>query len=113
MDSRTAFVGATRRAALPALCIMAAVYFIGHAIAGPTGVLSWREYRAEKQQLELQVAQRRETRAALDRQLQLLDPAHVDRDLADEMVRRDLNVVQPDEVIVPLGPDPAEARSRG
>ncbi len=98
---------AVRRAALPALCILAAAYFVSHAIGAPTGVLAWREYRDEKLALQAEVARRAETRAALDRQLKLLDPRKVDRDLADEMVRRNLNVVQPDEVIVPLDPEPA------
>jgi cell division protein FtsB len=35
----------------------------------------------------------------------LLDPRHVDPDLADELVRRNLDLVKPDEVVVPLPPD--------
>jgi cell division protein FtsB len=115
MEMRTAFAPAIsqamRRAALPALCILLIGYFLGHAIAGPSGVLAWRDYRTEKHALQAQVAQRQETHAALDRQLQLLDPRKVDRDLADEMVRRNLNVVQPDEVIVPLDAEPATPAS--
>jgi cell division protein FtsB len=38
----------------------------------------------------------------LQRRLVLLDPRHVDPDLADELVRRNLDLVKPDEVIVPL-----------
>jgi len=32
----------------------------------------------------------------------LLDPRRVDPDLADELVRRDLGVARPDELVVPL-----------
>jgi cell division protein FtsB len=55
--------------------------------------------------LAAEVAARAEEKAALQRQVELLDPAGVDPDLADELVRRNLNVVKPDEVIVPLEPE--------
>jgi cell division protein FtsB len=32
----------------------------------------------------------------------LLDPRKADPDMADELVRKDLGLVRPDEVIVPL-----------
>ena len=32
----------------------------------------------------------------------LLDPRKADPDMADELVRRDLGLVRPDEVIIPL-----------
>jgi cell division protein FtsB len=32
----------------------------------------------------------------------LLDPKKADPDMADELVRRDLGLVRPDEVIIPL-----------
>ena len=41
-------------------------------------------------------------RAVLQNRVELLDPKHVDPDMVDELVRKELNVVHPDEVIVPL-----------
>ena len=32
----------------------------------------------------------------------LLDPDHANPDMVDEMTRKELNVVRPDEVVVPL-----------
>jgi len=99
-----------RRAIIPAICLLLIFYFVSHAVTGPTGVLAWRGYGSEKQALAAEVAARSQEKAMLERQVQLLDPAGVDPDLADEMVRRNLNMVKEDEVIVPL-PELAEAAS--
>ena len=41
-------------------------------------------------------------RAQLRHRSELLDPRKADPDMADELVRKDLGLVRPDEVIVPL-----------
>ena len=91
-----------RRAMLPAACIAVIGYFAFHAVSGPTGVLAWRDYRAEHAAVAQQAERTAATKAALSQQVALLDPAHVDPDLADELVRRNLGVVRPDEVVVDL-----------
>ena len=95
------------RAALPAVCLTVGGYFAFHATNGPTGYLAWREYKAQRSKLELAVRDAHEQQAALQQRLVLLDPRHVDPDLADELVRRNLDLVKPDEVIVPLPPEAA------
>ena len=50
-----------------------------------------RSLRSSKQQ-----------RAQLRHRSDLLDPRKADPDMADELVRKDLGLVRPDEVIVPL-----------
>jgi len=102
MENRNILLGYLRRAALPAVCILLIGYFVSHAIGGPTGVIAWKGYKAERIALEKQATATAETKVAIDRQVKLLDPHKVDPDLADEMVRRNFNVVKPDEVIVPL-----------
>jgi cell division protein FtsB len=92
------------RAALPAACMAVASYFAFHAVSGPTGYVAWREYKGQRARLERAVQTSEEQQAALQRRLVLLDPRHVDPDLADELVRRNLDLVKPDEVIVPLPP---------
>jgi cell division protein FtsB len=91
-----------RRSALPAGCIGMMIYFAYFAISGPTGVLAWRDYRAQRAVVAAQLAQGVETKVALARQVELLDLQHIDPDLADELVRKNLNVVRPDEVILTL-----------
>ncbi len=90
------------RAVLPLICLLLVGWFVGHAIIGPTGLIAGKQYTAERQALERQVAANRETKAALSQRVKLLSPGGVDLDLADELAHRDLNVVKPDEVIVKL-----------
>ncbi len=40
--------------------------------------------------------------AALENRQRLLNPQRVDPDLSEELIRRDLNMLHPDEIIVPL-----------
>ena len=91
-----------RRSALPAACIGMMIYFAYFAVSGPTGILAWREYRTQRAVVAAQVAQGVETKAALARQVELLDPQHVDPDLADELVRKNLGVVREDEFVLPV-----------
>jgi cell division protein FtsB len=97
------------RAALPAVCVAVASYFSFHAVSGPTGYVAWREYKVQRSKLQQAVQTSEEQQAALQRRLVLLDPRHVDPDLADELVRRNLDLVKPDEVIVPLPQQTAPA----
>lgn len=95
-----------RRAALPALCLLVAGYFGMHALAGPAGLMALEEIRADQHRLEKAHAELAERRSLLERDIALLDPEGADPDFADELVRRHLGVIRPDEVIVPFGPPP-------
>lgn len=102
MENRASLAAYLRRAILPTICILLIGYFVSHAITGPTGVIAWKDYKGQRAELEKQAIQSAEAKAAIERQVKLLDPRKVDPDLADELVRKNLNVVKPDEVIVPL-----------
>lgn len=97
-----------KRAALPALCLLVSGYFAQHALSGSTGIGALRAYEKQRARLDVAVKTSEEQKRALQRRLQLLDPAGIDPDLAEELVRRDLDLLRPDEIIVPL-PDPAPA----
>ena len=103
-----------RRAAWPALGSLIIVYFLGAAVAGENGVFAWGDYRRVKAERSAQLGQLEEERARLAHRSQLLDPRNADPDLAEELVRRELGLVRPDEVIIPLDGDttarPAAAR---
>jgi cell division protein FtsB len=94
--------GLIRRAALPALGLVVVGTFAGHAIAGPNGLLAWGGYHRDLQQREIELASLEAERDRLRHRSALLDPKKADPDLADEMVRKDLGLVRPDEVILPL-----------
>ena len=91
-----------RRAAFPALALIVVGTFAGHAIAGPNGILAWGSYHRALQQRQAELAQIEREHAALKHRSDLLDPRKADPDMADELVRKDLGLVRPDEVIVPL-----------
>ena len=90
------------RALLPVACFLVAGYFASHALLGATGVLARDEIRQEKAALSEARHGLEARQAELKRNIALLDPQGVDPDFADELVRRHLGVVRPDEVIVPL-----------
>lgn len=91
-----------RRSAAPALAMIVVGTFAGHAIAGPNGILAWGGYHRALEQRQAELAQLQQQRAELKHRAQLLDPNKADPDMADELVRKRLGLVRPDEVIVPL-----------
>lgn len=92
-----------RRAALPAVAFLIIANFAGYAVVGDNGVMSWGEYRRQKAERTVVLAALEAEQARLAHRAQLLDPRHVDADLADELIRGNLGLVRPDEVIVPTG----------
>src|SRR3954469_9972642 len=91
-----------RRAAIPALALIVVGTFAGHAIAGPNGILAWGGYHRALKDREAELVRLDQERAQLRHRSALLDPRKADPDMADELVRKDLGLVRPDEVIVPL-----------
>ena len=91
-----------RRVAMPALAVIVVGTFAGHAIAGPNGILAWGSYHRALGQRQAELAQIEQQRAQLRHRSALLDPRKADPDMADELVRKDLGLVRPDEVIIPL-----------
>jgi cell division protein FtsB len=86
----------------PAVAILLLLLFAGYAILGPSGILAWSDYsrQLKDRRAELKIVQAQ--RAALANRVRLLDPRHADPDLVDELLRKQLNVTHPDEVVVPL-----------
>ena len=91
-----------KRAALPALAILIIANFLGYAIMGANGILSWGDYRRQKAERLVQLAELNAEKVRLAHRASLLDPQRADPDLVDEMLHRDLGLVRPDEVIIPL-----------
>ena len=91
-----------RRSAMPALALLVVGTFAGHAIAGPNGLLAWGGYHRALKERQAELAALEEQKAQLKHHSALLDPRKADPDMADELVRKDLGLVRPDEVIVTL-----------
>jgi cell division protein FtsB len=95
-------IGLIRRMFWPALALLVVGNFAGYAIAGPNGLLAWGGYHRNLNERKAELAKLQEQKAELRHRAKLLDPNKADPDMADELVRRDLGLVRPDEVIVPL-----------
>ena len=91
-----------KRAALPALAVLIIANFVGYAVAGSNGILSWGDYRRAKAERTIELAHLTEEKTRLAHRAELLDPSKADPDLADEMIRSELGLVRPDEVIIPI-----------
>ena len=95
-------LGLIRRSAAPALALIIVGTFAGHAIAGPNGVLAWGGYHRALGERQAELKRIEQERTQLRHRSALLDPRKADPDMADELVRKDLGLVRPDEVIIPL-----------
>lgn len=102
MGNRSRSLSLIRRSAAPALALIVVGTFAAHAIAGPNGVLAWGGYHRALIQRQAELAQLNQQRQELKHRAALLDPRHADPDLAEEMTRKNLGLIRPDEVIVPL-----------
>ena len=105
-------VSLLRRAALPALAFLIIANFLGYAVVGDNGVLSWGDYRRQKAERQVVLARLEAERARLEHRADLLDPRNADPDLVEEMVRSQMGLVRPDEVIVPLDEAPPAPQRR-
>ena len=72
----------------------------GLALAGPYGLLAWGENNALLKQRQDRIATLEAERAELSNLVTQLDP-----DLAAELIRRNLNVIHPDEYVIELKPE--------
>ncbi|MGN6496023.1 MAG: FtsB family cell division protein [Tsuneonella sp.] len=89
----------TQGGALMALLIIGAL-----AIAGPSGLLAWSENLRLLDKRQAQIAKLSHDRNELKQLVDGLDPNHADPDLVGELIRENLNVVHPDEVVISLEP---------
>jgi cell division protein FtsB len=102
MGKGNRITGMIKRAALPALALIVVGTFAGHAIAGPNGIMAWGGYHRALKERQAELAEIEQERARLKHHSRLLDPNKADPDMADELVRKDLGLVRPDEVIIPI-----------
>lgn len=96
------FRATLRSALVPALALTIMAFFGAYAVLGANGVLALGDYKRQIALREKKYQALDEKRAMLKNRVALLDPRHANPDLVDELVRKELNVAHPDEVIVPL-----------
>lgn len=87
----------TQSLALLALLVLGAI-----GVAGPSGLLAWGENARLLEQRQLEIAQLSDERDRVKNRVDLLDPRHADPDLVGELLRSNLNVAHPDELVIPV-----------
>ncbi len=86
----------------PALALLITGSFLGNVIFGSNGILRVGDYRRLKTERTAELVLLEAERDRLARRSALLDPRGVDVDMADELIRSELGLVRPDEVIIEL-----------
>jgi len=88
------------------LALFALLALTALAIAGPTGLLAWSESDRLLELRQAQLAELTRQRDELRNRVALLDPDGADPDLVSEYIRRNLNLVREDEVLLNLEDGP-------
>ena len=102
MARRSTFRTMLRRAGPPAALLIVGAFFGGYAIMGPNGALAYGDIQRQLDKRQSDLAVLEQKRAELKNRVALLDPRHADPDMVDELARKKLNVVHPDDMIVDL-----------
>lgn len=85
----------TQSLALVALLVLGAI-----GVAGPSGLLAWGENARLLGQREAEIARLESERDQLKNRVALLNPQHADPDLVGELLRSNLNMAHPDELVI-------------
>ncbi len=99
---RTTFQSVFRRALLPSLALGIMAFFGTYAVIGANGALAYGDYQRLLAKRQQQLAELKAKQAEVANRVELLNPGKVDPDMADELTRKKLNVVNPNEVVLPL-----------
>ena len=72
------------------------------ALFGPSGLMAWSENNRLLGERQKELQQLTAQRDEIKNRVALLDPNHVDPDMATQLLRSQLNVVHPDEMVMLL-----------
>jgi cell division protein FtsB len=84
----------------PLLVICLLVYFVYHIFQGERGILAWIRLQKKVEEGEKSLRFLESEKETLERQVYLLRPDSLDRDMLEERVRLILNFARGDEVIL-------------
>lgn len=93
----------TRRLVLPLVAIAFVSYFAYHTFTGSFGIWAMDRLEAEGARLTAERDDLDRQKVALQAAVNSVRPESLDADVVDFEARRTLNVMRPDEVVIPLG----------
>jgi cell division protein FtsB len=91
-----------RESLVQGFALVCLLVLAGFSLAGPSGILAWAENQRLLVERRQEVQQLAHERDELRNRVALLDPRHMDPDLAGELLRSNLNVAHPDEMVMLL-----------
>ena len=91
-----------KRTGAPAVTFVVVTIFAGYALFGANGILAYGDYSRQMAKKQAELARLDAQRTELKNRVALLDPKKANPDMVDELVRKQLNVAHPDDVILPL-----------
>ncbi|WP_240789949.1 septum formation initiator family protein [Roseomonas sp. HF4] len=94
-----------RAMVLPVLFLSVTGYFVWHARHGERGTLAHERRLEQIRHARADLAAAEAERDALERRVAGLRGDRLDRDQLDERARSLLNLVAPNEIVVPYGPE--------
>jgi cell division protein FtsB len=97
-----------RSAAGPAVALLIIGFFGGYALLGPNGVLALGDYRQNLEKRQAELSRLETQKKIIANRVALLDPKKANPDMVDELIRKELGLTHPDDIIIPL--DDADAK---
>ena len=89
-----------KQSVAPTVCIALAAYFAYHAFQGDRGVLAMNRLNKEIELAKLELAKSEQKRNRLENKVSLVRPDGIDPDLLEELVRRQLGMIHPDDLVI-------------
>ncbi len=84
------------------LAFFAVAGLLAYAVIGPSGLIALNDHRTVLEQRKAELKALDERHASLENRVTLLDPNNIDPDLGGELIRKELGVAAPDEIVIPL-----------
>jgi cell division protein FtsB len=89
----------------PVLGLLLTGYFAYHLVEGDRGLRAWVRLSQELRQSNQELAAVSAKRAELQHRVAHMRASHVDPDLLDSQIRKTLDVLRPDEIVIPVPSD--------
>ncbi len=84
------------------LAFGAVAALLAYAVIGPSGLIALSDHRAALDSRKAELKALNEKHDGLANRVKLLDPNNIDPDLGGELIRKELGVAAPDEIVIPL-----------